>query len=99
MAVAAGLSFGGVEEGLKMSALVASVLTTGAGAWTKEAEGTERDVAASLFASDFRSGLSCLMSMLVVDADGEVGASVLLLVDMRLPKRPTDGFFSRTGIL
>jgi hypothetical protein len=90
---------GGEEEGLKMSALVASVPTTGAGGWTNAAEGTERDAVASLFASDFTSFLSFLMSTLVVDAEGEGPESVLLLFDIRLPNRPTDGFFSRTGTL
>jgi len=98
MAETAGLSVGGDDEGLKMSALVASVPTIGAGGWTIEAEGIDRGATAS-FASVFVSAFSILVSTLVVDAEGDGIESVLLLIDMRLPKRPTDGFFSRTGTL
>jgi hypothetical protein len=92
MANAAEFPSGGEDEGLKWSALVATVPTIGDAGCAKGAESTGGEPI-SLF-------VSVLLSTLYADVEGDDAKSGLLVLLMSLlPNKPTDGFFSRTGAL
>jgi len=104
MADAAKLSFGGEDDGLKMSALVASVSTVGEAGCAKEAARTGRGiVAVAVAVSGFASVLeSPPTSRLVEDAEAEAGedGSSLDLVEALLPNKPDEDLCcSMTGKL